>query len=432
MKPWHRWILILSLCANLALLIAFFAAPAPKPIDAPAWEPEETVLQEPSPASVPETIASAQPRTGWQQVEADDYTAYIDNLRQIGCPELTIRDIVTAEINDRFEPAFLDLLRRADVFEYWRVGPEDPETAGELERQLEDLEAERIAVLRRFLGEDFTVRKPLYWRTLPELANQAGYTMLPESLRTTLPGMNQADRMRTLQESLSPEDLFEYEVRHHPMADFLRHRLAGIEVSEEEFRQLFQVQRSFNNPSVASEPDATDSPSALGNLMDEVMNFEQQKRDAFREVLGDDRYRDMTRSRDPNWQRLKQVADSHALDQETVESTWRLQQEFQSHLVETLGDQTLTDEERDALMAISMAHWQEQAQALLGEDAANELGTMMPGGPGMSFEFGSGSGQLLFLDPAGTATATVIPMEGDVFPTITIRSTSIGEGSPDP
>src|SRR5450756_2540486 len=33
---------------------------------------------------------------GWQMVESADYRRYIANLRAIGCPEETIRDIITA------------------------------------------------------------------------------------------------------------------------------------------------------------------------------------------------------------------------------------------------------------------------------------------------------------------------------------------------
>ncbi|MES2569592.1 MAG: hypothetical protein V4710_06005 [Verrucomicrobiota bacterium] len=34
----------------------------------------------------------------WSQLEANDYPTYITNLRAIGCPEETIRDIITAEV----------------------------------------------------------------------------------------------------------------------------------------------------------------------------------------------------------------------------------------------------------------------------------------------------------------------------------------------
>ncbi len=38
----------------------------------------------------------------WQQIESADYPTYITNLRQVGCPEQTIRDIIIADVNALF------------------------------------------------------------------------------------------------------------------------------------------------------------------------------------------------------------------------------------------------------------------------------------------------------------------------------------------
>src|ERR1700719_942751 len=35
----------------------------------------------------------------WREVESNDYPTYIANLRDIGCPEQTIRDIIIADVN---------------------------------------------------------------------------------------------------------------------------------------------------------------------------------------------------------------------------------------------------------------------------------------------------------------------------------------------
>lgn len=35
----------------------------------------------------------------WETVEAPDYREYIENLRNIDCPEETIRDIILADVN---------------------------------------------------------------------------------------------------------------------------------------------------------------------------------------------------------------------------------------------------------------------------------------------------------------------------------------------
>src|SRR5689334_18167509 len=50
-----------------------------------------------------EILATNEPATGneftWRQLEARDFKVYIEKLRGVQCPEETIRDIITAEVN---------------------------------------------------------------------------------------------------------------------------------------------------------------------------------------------------------------------------------------------------------------------------------------------------------------------------------------------
>src|ERR1043166_1701069 len=92
----RKWFL-LSLVANAALVgVLFLHAPSPVP-------------ESPGTASRPDlTGATVTGRTQvvvrrqnftWQEVESDDYVTYINNLRDIGVPEQTIRDIIVADVN---------------------------------------------------------------------------------------------------------------------------------------------------------------------------------------------------------------------------------------------------------------------------------------------------------------------------------------------
>jgi hypothetical protein len=38
----------------------------------------------------------------WSQVESPDYRQYIDNLKAIGCPQQTVRDIITADVHSLY------------------------------------------------------------------------------------------------------------------------------------------------------------------------------------------------------------------------------------------------------------------------------------------------------------------------------------------
>ena len=89
----------------------------------------------------------------WQQVESADFQTYVANLRQIGCPEQTIRDIIIAEVNALFSRRRAMELVTAEQ-QWWRSEP-DPDVvraAAEKARQLED---ERRGLLTRLLGTNW-------------------------------------------------------------------------------------------------------------------------------------------------------------------------------------------------------------------------------------------------------------------------------------
>src|ERR1035437_2596987 len=94
-----RWRLIalVSLGVNIALAAAWL------------WLPRGRAARVPAVALEP--ISTNQVRTNyllrrqlftWQQIESADYPTYIANLREVGCPDQTIRDIIIADVNQLF------------------------------------------------------------------------------------------------------------------------------------------------------------------------------------------------------------------------------------------------------------------------------------------------------------------------------------------
>src|SRR4051794_20722355 len=50
------------------------------------------------PGTAMATVSTAPLPFHWSQIESDDYSHFIANLRGIGCPEQTLRSIIEAEI----------------------------------------------------------------------------------------------------------------------------------------------------------------------------------------------------------------------------------------------------------------------------------------------------------------------------------------------
>ena len=124
-------LLLLSAGLNLVLAGAigylFFAYSARAPIGAKS-------VSSPPPAPA---------KFHWRQLESEDFSSYIANLRGVGCPEQTVRNIVTAEVAAQFEEERQEIAAR----------PATTEAARQQRRQLLDrLPREQQAVVAGLLG----------------------------------------------------------------------------------------------------------------------------------------------------------------------------------------------------------------------------------------------------------------------------------------
>jgi hypothetical protein len=95
----------------------------------------------------PELATTTFKRFNWSQVESTDYGTYVANLRSIGCPEQTIRDILTADIDTTYLP-------RREQIERSMSGSLAARQQGSA--QLAQLRSEEAWVLSTLLGETTT------------------------------------------------------------------------------------------------------------------------------------------------------------------------------------------------------------------------------------------------------------------------------------
>jgi hypothetical protein len=99
MSPALRLSILLN--CGLVVLVALLAAGRRAPTA--GLPPGQTSQATPAPSgqSAPQAaaMAGAEPKPfHWSQLESSDYPTYIANLRRIGCPQQTLRDIITADV----------------------------------------------------------------------------------------------------------------------------------------------------------------------------------------------------------------------------------------------------------------------------------------------------------------------------------------------
>ena len=86
----------------------------------------------------------------WREVESNDYPTYIANLRNIGCPEQTIRDLIIADVNALYARKRATELVTPEQ-QWWRSQPDTNvvQAAAEKARALDE---ERRTLLTSLLG----------------------------------------------------------------------------------------------------------------------------------------------------------------------------------------------------------------------------------------------------------------------------------------
>ena len=94
----------------------------------------------------------------WQEIESQDYAAYIKNLREIGCPEQTIRDIIIADVSQMLREKYVQQLPGLKPNPKWWTNRRDPgETVAESNKNM-GLGEERMSILNQLLGEGWNTR----------------------------------------------------------------------------------------------------------------------------------------------------------------------------------------------------------------------------------------------------------------------------------
>lgn len=113
-------------------------------------------------SSAPEVQIESQPQAQagyeafrWSQIESTNYLVYIGNLRRIGCPEQTIRDVISADVDTLYAPRRVQLERQSPI-----GGPGFATGQGAAGLALQKLREEENALIQRLLHPEAKANEP--------------------------------------------------------------------------------------------------------------------------------------------------------------------------------------------------------------------------------------------------------------------------------
>ncbi len=390
-------IIALSLATNLALgfvLLKRGSAETTERVSTPEQvAPEKS--QTTAPAEVPEPIPEATADTiapiTWEAVESGDYLTYIDNLRSIGCPEETIQDIISADVNKLYEQRWKQIKREngSDRFEYWKSNAMFGGMSSDLRKQYKELDEERRSTLESLLGKKIPRKITDMAAMYDPFESMLGF--LPQSKRdavleiqqlmsermmdaaeegNNLDAMDwqkvQQEQQDALAELLSPEELLDYNLRMSNSANMLRSELAGFEVSEDEFRNLYALRESFDNEYSMYGPAEGQDPQEWSRQRSEG---QKALKESYRDVLGDDRYREYQHEQTFRGSSLRNVAKEFDIPREDVYSVYDATDAAQEAAQVVRENQNLNAAQRQAALDQIRAETEAQLSNIIGDEA---------------------------------------------------------------
>lgn len=319
-------------------------------------------------------VSSSAARAGpdfWTSLEGSDLPAKVKRLRESGFPPDVVRAIVAAQIREGFAARRKALIAASPEPPYWQNVPRDPaltaalrEIDREEQRQVRELAGDPepddpLMRLGRERGVEFLptakaeeVRKII--RAYEERRNEiysAGYTIADREKISAL----EKEQHAAIGRVLTPQELFEYDLRTSTTADMLREELSAFQPTEEEYRAIYPIRAAFDERFGVFVPALTPEKMRERNEASRLMATQ------IKGVLSPGRAAEYDRSTDYNYRRTSQLVARLELPPETTTQLYTVQKEF---------DQRRGELYRNATSPADRARINEQLRAMQQEAVA--------------------------------------------------------------
>ena len=325
----------------------------------------------------------------WDEIESADFPTYIANLRAIGCPEATIRDIILAEVNQLFARRRATEVVTAEQ-KWWRSEP-DPEVTQMASEKLQALDAERRTLLSTLLGPDWESSyypypahpdtPPLDGPILGALPPQTKQAVRDIESRATErrqtyldslqkegkpPDPSELARMRQqtraeLAQALNPEQLEEYLLRYSSHASSLRGELHGLANTPDEFRALFRLTDPIDQQlQLLSNSNDADRAARRQEL-------EKQRDQVFQQTLGTDDYKQYKLLQDSLYREVNAAAQQAGTPADKILPLYEISRATEQERQRIRNDATLSDEQKEQALETVQAAQRNSWRRLLGD-----------------------------------------------------------------
>jgi hypothetical protein len=402
-----RRLIVLICLLNLTVLgVGFFwmgtyfnARPVVKRTEAgvaaaEAQKREAAAVRRASPA--PPVVIYKTNQFKWSQLESTDYRQYIANLRGVGCPEATVRDIIITDVMRLYAARRGKFYQNGRSFKYWETEEKRTLKQAQLEEreaQLALIDKELPAVLRELLGINYERELNKYFvdaeednRRLAFLTEDQRTRVLAlrdqfESRRQAIlwdvpngkPTPGQIEQLRQIEREqnaalageLTAQEKDEFDLTTSPTADRMRQELVGFNPSEAEFQKIFEREQALD--AAYAYQDTNDETVLAAKTADE-----QKMRAAIEAELGPERAAQFEQAGNPDYQNLTLLAERFDLTPDVSQSVLDMRRLAEDARNQLLSNPDLPADRRAAALNAIQAEAERATREALGEKAYTE------------------------------------------------------------
>jgi hypothetical protein len=377
--------LILSLAFNVFAAVCLYVAIEPyrKPPPPPAPTYVGTVIKT--------NVVVRHENFTWDQVSATNYVEFIKNLRAIGCPEQTIRDIVRSEIDRIYARRRVTEVIYPN-YQWWRSDP-DPDLVQAANAKIQSLDSERRDLLTSLLGAGWDAESKAV------IAARGGITLTGPILGDMSAPAKEAvfiifaaaqEKIEAYQEDqarqgktvdpmqivrlredpfvqlvtiMTPAQYDEFVLRYSPGAQQLRDEMRGMDLSADQFRGLFNAVGAILGQPVyfynGSDPQ----------ILQQQQQLQAQSQALMKNTLGAGVYAAYQLNQDPLYRSSKSTVEQLGVPAADIAPVYEINRATQAEMDRIRKDDTMTNDEKVEALAQTQVQQQESLEQVLGADA---------------------------------------------------------------
>lgn len=314
----------------------------------------------------------------WQDLEATEYPKYISNLRAFGCPESIIRDIIITDVA-RLYKSKVEAILAANPPKYWKKGYDRS-----VMEQIDRLELEKKALVKGLLGVDYDaeveklvskeITEPDLYLDFLSLEKQKQVKQIIEDYKSKNIAFIQRckgiythkdeqelkqieeDKNKALAAILSPDELNEFNIRNSDKAKELRDSFGRLDITEFDFRQIYQASIAFD-----------EKINNLKNDSDKEGAFHEYE-EQLKRILGDERYKKYEMLQSVDYEYLMSFKERFNIPEETVQKVYDYKQALKTELNGIATDESLNYQQRSNIVVALMMETEKTLRNLMGDD----------------------------------------------------------------